>query len=421
MILTALQVENFKCFEHIEWELHPRFNLIVGINGTGKTALLEAARIAVGSLFLEMDKYEDLVWSPGIEPGHIRLAHLEPQYPARITGRASVAYPADEHADGRYTMTWARSLDKSGGRTTKVHAKPMQAYSRHLQEQVRAGAAVVLPLVAYYSTDRFKRERRDTGIVPEGTRLRGYFHALAPGSNFKFFLDLYKTETLAGLQRGESSAWLEAVNRSVTACVPDSLRMYHDVKRDELLIELRSIRDLMPYHALSEGVRSMLGLVMELAFRCCLLNPHLGADAPALTPGVILIDELDLHLHPSWQKNVIGDLQQAFPMMQFIASTHAPLVIGSLRDGAVLSISDRQVYPFPPQYGRDANAILREMDTEPMAGTLRQDLDHYFLMIEAGEGNTPQAAALRMKLQHMLGDHHPEIERADLLLQFFAA
>jgi predicted ATP-binding protein involved in virulence len=421
MVLTALQAENFKCFEHIGWELHPRFNLIAGINGTGKTALLEAARIAIGSLFLEMDKHEDQIWSPGIEPGHIRLAHLEAQYPARITGQASIPDPDGGPADSRRAIAWTRSLDRSGGRTTKLHARPMQQYSLYLQEQVRAGASVVLPLVAYYSTDRFKRERRDTGIVPDGSRLRGYFHALAPGSNFKFFLDLYKTETLAGLQRGESPVWLEAVNRSVTACVPDSLRMYHDVRRDELLIELRSIQDLMPYHALSEGVRSMLGLVMELAFRCCLLNPHLGADAPARTPGVVLIDELDLHLHPSWQKNVTGDLQQAFPMMQFIASTHAPLVIGSLRDGAVFSISDRQVYRFPPQYGRDANAILLEMDTEPMASTLRQDLDRYFLMIEAGEGHAPQAAALRAALERQLGTDHPEIERADLLLQFFAA
>ena len=421
MILTSLQTDNFRCFESIDWKPHPRFNLIVGVNGTGKTALLDAVRIAVGSLFLEMDKHEDKIWSPGIEPGDVRMFHLEPQYPVHIQSRATIDASGLSTSPPFTSIEWTRTLERLGGRTTKTQARAMQKHSQELQDQVRAGTEVILPLVAYFGTDRFKKERKDTGIEPSGSRLKGYYHALASNSNLRFFLDLYRTETLSGLQRGQPTPWLEAVNRAVLACISDSKAVYHDVKRDELLIELRSMNDLMPWHALSEGVRSMLGLVMELTLRCCLLNPQLGSEAPALTPGVVMIDEIDLHLHPSWQKKVTGDLQRVFPKMQFIASTHAPLVIGSLKDGAIFSVGDRQVYDFQSQFGRDVNAILREMDTDPMAGTLQEDLNRYFLMIEAGEGNTAEASSLRARLEAVLGQHHPEIERADLLLLLFAA
>lgn len=416
-----MEVQNFRCFSSMEMELHPRFNLVVGVNGTGKTAMLEAARIAIGSLFLEMDKYENKIWTPGIETTDVRLHLLEPQYPVNVTCEAQLPLD-DDQSDviGNKYIQWTRTLEKPGGRTTKSMAKPMEEVSRRLQQNVRKGMDFSLPLVAYYSTDRFKKERRDTGITPEGSRLRGYFHALASNSNIKFFLDLYKTETLAELQSGEKSSWLEAVTQTMLVCIPDGKRMYHDVRRDTLLLELHSTQQPIPFYSLSEGVRSMLGLVMELALRCCLLNPHLKEKAPLLTPGVVLIDELDLHLHPSWQKKVIGDLQQAFPAFQFIASTHAPLVIGSLQDGDIFSISDRHIYHFQPQYGRDANAILREMGTEPMAGDLQQDLDAYFLLIEGGKGQGLEAQNLRNSLRNRLGENHPEMERADLLLSFFA-
>lgn len=105
---------------------------------------------------------------------------------------------------------------------------------------------------------------------------------------------------------------------------------------------------------------------MELAFRCYILNSHLGSEAARLTDGVVLIDEVDLHLHPSWQMHVVNDLQKAFPRIQFVMTTHAPLIISSLKEGNIFSIVEKQTFDFGLQSGRDANYILNEMGVQEM-------------------------------------------------------
>ena len=192
-----------------------------------------------------------------------------------------------------------------------------------------------------------------------------------------------------------------------------------DIKRQELLMFQGETHEAMPFHLLSDGVRSMLAIVMEIAFRCYLLNPHLGEKAATETSGVVLIDEIDLHLHPEWQKRVIRNLQDAFPRIQFVVTTHAPLVIGSLQDGKIFSIKDNQTYDFPLQTGKDANYILNEMGTSEMDDEIKEMLNRYFLLIEKGLGAEEQALSLRSQLEKRLGQNHTELQRADMMLSFF--
>jgi predicted ATP-binding protein involved in virulence len=420
MRLTNIHLKNFRCFENLNLDLDPNFNIIVGINGTGKTAILEALRIAIGSLFLDVDKYKDKIWSPGIDVGDVRLMHLEMQYPVKITATASISeHLAPSNNMFHDEISWTRALETHGGRTTMYYAKDMKNISANLQDMVRNNIQKPIPLVAYYSTDRFKKEKKDTGIVAEGSRLRGYYNALDPLTNIKFFLGLFKTETLSSIQHGTESVQLAAVSSAIKNCIDDCKDVYHDIKRDELIIELKSIHDKMPFNSLSDGVRSTLAMVMEIAFRCCLLNPHFGEEAPKKTSGIVLIDEIDLHLHPSWQKKIITDLRRAFPNIQFIVSTHAPLVIGSLQTGKIFSISNQQVYDFPIQYGRDANAILNEMGTAEMDEQLKSELNKYILLIESGHGKEEEAVNLRSVLEQKLGSKHTEMQRADMMLSFF--
>jgi predicted ATP-binding protein involved in virulence len=232
-------------------------------------------------------------------------------------------------------------------------------------------------------------------------------------------LDLYFTETMSALQNRTSSPMLAAVNSAAKICIEDCDNLIFDVKQNELMIHLKSLKDKLPFHVLSDGVRSILAMVMEIAFRCYLLNPHLNENAALETPGIVLIDEIDLHLHPAWQKKVIGDLRKAFPKMQFIVTTHAPLVIGSLTEGKIFSISDNIAYDFPLQYGQDANSILNEMGTSEMEDTLKSELNQYFLLIEAGHGKEAKALALRAELEKKLGKEHTELQRANMMLSFF--
>ena len=121
----------------------------------------------------------------------------------------------------------------------------------------------------------------------------------------------FKTEEIAAIQEGRPSGVLEACRRAVVACIPNALNAYFDVKRDSLLIDLGG--NLLPFGYLSDGFRNMVAMVADIARRCATLNPQLEADAAKETPGVVLIDEIDLHLHPKWQRRVVSDLLAAFP------------------------------------------------------------------------------------------------------------
>lgn len=427
MRLTKILIKNFKCFENETMDLHPRLNILMGNNGTGKTSLLEAFRILVGSLYLGFDKYKEKLEMPGIIKDDIRLKsisrNLEPQIPTSVWASAAVDsafIPSAErsgHSSEDYEISWSRSVETLGGKTTIRDAKEMMTVSRSIQEAVRRGDDVDIPLVAYFSTDRYKKERRDTDISKVGSRMRGYFNALDTTTNTKFFLDLYYTETLDELQNGTSSPLLAAVNAAVRRCL-DCQAMRYNLKSQELMMVYKD-GDFLPFNLLSDGIRCTLAMVMEIAFRCYLLNPHLGEDAPAKTKGVVLVDEIDLHLHPSWQLHILNDLRAAFPEIQFIVTTHAPLVISRIQDCNIYSISEHQVYNFPNQNGRDANYILRQMDVPSMGQQSEDLLKRYFGMIDSGNGKSTEATLLREQLQSLLGENHAELQRADMLLSFF--
>lgn len=416
MRINHIVLKNFKCFEHLEMDFHPRVNLIVGVNGTGKSSVLEGLRVLLGSLFLNVDKYKDKIFCPGISDDDVRLSHLEQQYPVTIHADADIQnFEGDNET---LAVSWERSLETKNGSTRHAKAKDMKELSLSMQHAIREGKETNIPLVAYYSTDRFKKEKRDIAIEPEGSRLRGYYNALDPLTNIKFFLDLYFTETMASLQQGTTSPLLQLVNEAVQKCL-DCDSLLFDIRKNELMYTIRESHEQMPFHLLSDGVRCMLALVMDIAFRCYLLNPHLKEKAAKETNGVVLIDEIDLHLHPSWQKHVVNDLCKAFPHIQFVITTHAPLVISSLKDGRIFSIVDNQTFDFGLQTGRDANFILNEMGVEEMDEEAKKMLQNYCLLIEDGKGKTEEALSLKEKLETLLGKENAELKKANIMLNFF--
>ncbi len=416
MEISRLRIKNFKRFEDLDVVLHPKFNVFLGINGTGKTTLLEALRVAIGSLYLGFDKTEDRIQSPGIVNDDIRLENLEPQYPAEVE-----AWGKFSDFTIRRLMPethWTRPVETRGGKTLTKYAKEIIEVSKDIRKSVQEGRKCTIPLVAFFSTDRYKKERKETKIEPEGSRFRGYFNALEQTTNIRFFLNLYMTETFDQIQNSADSELLAAVNSAVCDCV-DCKGVEYMLKKQELFI-INNDDSRIPFHLLSDGVRCMMAMVMELAFRCYLLNPHLGKSAPKETNGVVLIDELDLHLHPSWQRRVANDLRRAFPNLQFVVTTHAPMVISSLNDCRIFTISDGQVFDFPNQYGRDASYILEVMGVAKFERELKMQLEEYYRLIESGMGQSDEAMGFRQALNEKLGVGHPDLKRADMMLSFFS-
>ena len=110
---------------------------------------------------------------------------------------------------------------------------------------------------------------------------------------------------------------------------------------------------------LSQGEKSLLALVGDIARRLATLNPSL--DNPLEGEGVVMIDEVDLHLHPKWQHDLIDKLVKTFPNVQFILTTHSPHVISDRNDIFLYSLDDNELTEMPNVYGEDANTVLTKI------------------------------------------------------------
>ena len=126
----------------------------------------------------------------------------------------------------------------------------------------------------------------------------------------------------------------------VQTCIPGAKDFYYDTDADQIMIKLDK-EGLVPFNYLSDGYRNMVAMVADIAHRASRLNPHFDSDSAKKTQGIVLIDEIDLHLHPKWQRRVVDDLQKAFPNIQFVATTHSPFIIQSLKAGEVIDLDQK--------------------------------------------------------------------------------
>lgn len=345
MQIDQLSVENFKGFEKRDFLLHPQFNLIAGTNGTGKTTTLDALAIAVGSWFLGLRGYDSRhMWANEVRlaprdfDGEIRF---EAQYPAAIRATGTVLGEK---------MTWERSVDSPSGKTRFMHATNVKAAAVDADRLVRSGSDITLPLISYYGTGRLWQEPRAQSQVKnadklvgkkELSRFEGYKNSVDPRLSMRDLVVWIARQSWIGYQQGRETPTFRSVKQAIIGCVEDAENLYFDPKRGEVVVVMKE-HGAQPFFNLSDGQRCMLAMVGDMAQKAAKLNPQLGERVLAETPGLVLIDELDLHLHPRWQRRIVEDLRRAFPKVQFICTTHSPFVVQSLRSGEELIMLDGQ-------------------------------------------------------------------------------
>jgi predicted ATP-binding protein involved in virulence len=258
------------------------------------------------------------------------------------------------------TLTWERSIHKKGGRTTTKQAKSLIQYATHCQQQVRQGKAIILPLISYYSTGRLwlQKKEKSVDVLSPGSRLLGFVDCLEPASGEKMLMRWLKTMEMAAIQRQVQMSVLEGVRTAIKNCLEGCQSVYYDIQQDGLVATLAD-KHSHPAHSLSDGQLSrrkfwrwvcqnfrretILAMSADIAYRAAVLNPHLGEKARLETPGIVLIDEIDLHLHPNWQQQIIKSLRTTFPLIQFIATTHSPSIVQSLQPGELINLNDYDI------------------------------------------------------------------------------
>jgi predicted ATP-binding protein involved in virulence len=162
---------------------------------------------------------------------------------------------------------------------------------------------------------------------------------------------------LASLQQKEDTPVLASIKNAAKASIQGCIGLKFDFEKSRIMIEFKDGTKI-PFEHLSDGQRTMLGLFCDLARRAAILNPHLLGEANEKTEGVVLIDELDLHLHPKWQREIIENLRSTFPKIQFICTTHSPFLIQSLREGKLIQLGDESVNEF---YDSSIEDIVEEI------------------------------------------------------------
>ena len=343
MKINKLELLNFRCFKEYKLVLSDHFTLLIGDNGSGKTAVLDALAYTI-SEFLEgfprVLKPNDLRL---ICPDDIRYESISMgQTPIRDRGLYWLSINL-EGIVNKERLCWS-VFDPAVFNSDSA----ITAIASELAESITS-PETLLPLLAHYDTSRLwkKTDNEEIETLSPGSRLSGYRNCLNTGLDLlntgldlKQLFSWFKTQELAALQKKERRHVLEAVREAIVSMIPDAKKVWWDVDWDEILIEttIQGKAQTIPFHLLSDGYRNMIGMVADIAYRMATLNPQLEADVIKQTEGIVLIDEIDLHLHPKWQKQVVERLLNTFPKVQFVASSHSPFIIQSLyhRDDVLL-------------------------------------------------------------------------------------
>lgn len=430
--IDSLQLTDFRLFHSMQIDFQPDLTVLVADNAGGKTAILEAVGIAT-------DSVTSVLWLNG-SGKNIEVSDVRVGPDRESTKHLGILRAQGVVAD--IASSWHRSQRAGVSRVLngKAGLKSVRENIRHLLDET-GGTATTLPVVAFYGTER---QRRDHAIQLDarhlGDRLSAYAEFGLYSASFQALSTWYQTQfeelgrssTHAGARQYRPERLLAAVNKAVNCVLePTGWRDLtwvsdpHVFQGRGSMVVSHPKYGAHPVARLSDGIRSMIGLVGDLAHRCARLNPHLGEDAATQTSGVLLVDEVDLHLHPSWQQQVVPLLRHAFPSMQMILTTHSPQVITSVTNTCIRTIEVRNgtgTARMPELQTRgveSADALARVMGVDPIPKVKESVwLSEYRGMIEQGQYDTEAARNLLDKLIIHFGIRHPVILDCDRLARF---
>jgi len=395
--LESVRLENYACFRDITVEFNPGFNVVVGINGSGKTSLLDGI----------CDFFSMFIWgaagrsqrakpfNPRIEiQVHEGRFRFEEQYPVSVTIKALLP---NENKTRTSIQTW---------HSTSIPSSSQGDFHRlsHLLDKIHTTEP--WPLIVHYDAtktrwDSDNWDRKVTNIAQEKlSRGDAYLGCLSAKSVIEDLERWVFSKTLERLQAFEETGRplgdekdaddeLSLVNSAIALAVEGAKGLKYDMKQKCVVMTWDRPNGesdkVTVFDKLSDGERALVTLVADIARRICILNPQLGRDVFRLTPGIVLIDEIDLHLHPQWQRRLPSALKDAFPLVQFIATTHSPPILSELAPNEIIILKDDAAWHPDASYGLNADRILEEiMDTPSRPQKVKDDLLELFRTIETG-------------------------------------
>lgn len=427
--IDKLDLTNFRCFRELSLSFHPELTLLVAPNGGGKTAILDALKIALQGIL-------DILWSEPasrnvLSPPDIKLGST-PE--GAMVAASDVSLRVSGLLDGR-TVAWKVGYTASQFFSELWSVAPealrLVEHLRDYADRKRSDPPS-LPVFAYYGTGRLwashEPKKRKKKFDPRADVLltAGYSGCLTSASRYDRFTRWFERairEAQNELTSGTPSPHrpqqlLAAVRQAVDAVLRPS--GWHTLDWDFLtsqIIATHLDRGRLPVDSLSDGIRNLLGLVADLAQRAVQLNPHLGSNAAKLSSGVVLIDEVDMHLHPAWQQTILTSLRAAFPHIQWIVTTHSHIVVTTVPSECVRMLREDGTVTQPEleTQGYDspfALGLVFGVGSMPPIEIATQ-LSNYRALVEQGQGDTGAAQSLQGILEKHFGAQHPAMQAVE--------
>ena len=443
MKLKSVEIDNYRAIEHLHLPLDPSLTVLHGDNTCGKTSVLSA--IAVGL---------------GVIPQVFNVSGLDFLETDRRAGESFAQVDLTTTED----VSWRRERRDRQTTDHGLDAGLKGKLSEVARADEEARKPVDLPVVAFYGTER-------TALAPDVFRVpdRGP-RMLSLGNPFQSDVRRYamlaaQEEMIARIGQSQEPARVAALKDALAArpSFPDLFTWFYAKENDELReqkqhrdsdyqrrdlsavrgaivsmldgvtdprVEMDPLRfsvsvgseegssTTLELDQLSGGQRAVLALAADLAWRMAQGNPHL--DEPLRSEAIVLIDEVELHLHPSWQQRILNDLRRTFPNAQFVVSTHSPQVLTTVEPGHIVELAREQDRIVAGSvdgwtYGAEAGDVLSvvmKVNERPV-NEFTQKLGRYRRLINDEKGESQQALALRQELED-LSPHDPALDRADL-------
>lgn len=423
MKASELHLVHFRSARDITLHFDERLNLLVGANGAGKTSILDSIAILLSWAAARLR-------SPRSSGRRILDTDIHNEKTSAMLELACQMATREPR-----TMSWRLAQTRKGRNPDRELRDPLEGMT-HLAEVSEWAAAmrdaitqdnaqVSIPLFVYYPVNRSVLD------IPLRIRkphsfdlLDAYEGALTVGTNFRVFFEWFRNrEDLENerfrhqrLPEGfRPDGQLTAVRTAISSLMPDFSEI--SVKRNPLRMEVKKAGETLRVDQMSDGEKCLFALAGDLARRLAIANP--GMEDPLGGEGIVLIDEVDLHLHPSWQRIVINRLTDTFPNCQFILTSHSPEVITHVHPTSIKVLTlDRwglKVREPEESYGKTADRILEDLMGLPTTrpNEVAERLSRIYSLID--QGRTADAKAEIERLREDIGDD-PELVRARVLI-----
>jgi predicted ATP-binding protein involved in virulence len=457
MHIDELHIQNFRCFKEITFEFSSdNIGVIIGVNGSGKSSVLDCIAALLTKLQDEVIKIESgetfsllglrrkgiMAQKQEIE-NYLTLDDIN--YEANEAAVSiSIEFKTDITTDNYEKISW--SINKSIiNKDIKNGYNQINNYVNYLYQKLEYNLGYNLPLFVYYKTHRMILDAKSMDLDSTINRykinqLNAYRGALDSAINnfqdfFIWFREEEDSENEIRLRENDKyrNPNLEVIRKAIEKFLEEfpnshfsNLRVVRtksqrnlDFTRSSIPPSLTITKNNQDFklEQLSDGEKMLLMLVTDLARRLAIANPGLGVEA-LHGKGIVLIDEIDLHLHPQWQRLVIPGLTRTFPNCQFIVTTHSPQVLSKVKKENVFILENYKLVEITPHtYGKDSNSILYElMDVKARPVEVQEKIDACFALID--EEKIEEAKLKLQELADLLGENDSEIVRARTLIGF---